>query len=294
VIGVAGTGPDGLVSRSVAEAAMAEPELNALVRVVEVPDRFVSGEGGALVNAVNGKPAIPPGRKRRASDAGVDGLPTLLSNAETFAQLAVLVMLGPDGYASTGTTDEPGTVLLTVGGAVSRPAVVEVPSGIPLGVVLDICGARVADGVLVGGYHGKWLPREAAYNVPVSRAGLAAAGGALGAGIVLPLGEGTCPVGEVARISRYLAKESSGQCGPCQLGLPGIARSLSALAEGSGGWTRWTPRGAPRAPPVAAGVQPPGRRIQICLLGHRGVHRRPGRARVPRRLRPAGGGHPAA
>ena len=235
VVGVAGTGPDGLVSRSVAEAAAAEPELKALVRVVEVPDRFVSGEGGALVNAVNGKPAIPPGRKRRASDAGVDGLPTLLSNAETFAQLAVLAMLGPDGYASIGTADEPGTVLLTVGGAVSRPAVVEVPSGVPLGVVLDICGAKVADGVLVGGYHGKWLPREVAYNVPVSRAGLAAAGGALGAGIVLPLGEGTCPVGEVARIARYLAKESSGQCGPCQLGLPGIARSLSALAEGSGG-----------------------------------------------------------
>jgi ferredoxin len=165
----------------------------------------------------------------------VDGLPTLLSNAETFAQLAVLAMLGPDGYASIGTADEPGTVLLTVGGAASRPAVVEVPSGIPLGVVLDICGAKVGDGVLVGGYHGKWLPREVAYNVPVSRAGLAAAGGALGAGIVLPLGEGTCPVGEVARIARYLAKESSGQCGPCQLGLPGIARSLSALAEGSGG-----------------------------------------------------------
>jgi NADH:ubiquinone oxidoreductase subunit F (NADH-binding)/ferredoxin len=235
VIGVAGTGPDGLVARSVAEAAAAEPELKALVRVVEVPDRFVSGEGGALVNAVNGKPAIPPGRKRRASDSGVDGLPTLLSNAETFAQLAVLAMLGPDAYASVGTADEPGTVLLTVGGAVSRPAVVEVPSGLPLGVVLDICGARVGDGVLVGGYHGKWLPREVAYDVPVSRAGLAAAGGALGAGIVLPLGEGTCPVGEVARIARYLAKESSGQCGPCQLGLPGIARSLSALAEGSGG-----------------------------------------------------------
>ena len=113
VVGVAGTGPDGLVGRSVTEAAAAEPELKALVRVVEVPDRFVSGEGGALVNAVNGKPAIPPGRKRRASDAGVDGLPTLLSNAETFAQLAVLAMLGPDCYASIGTADEPGTVLLT-------------------------------------------------------------------------------------------------------------------------------------------------------------------------------------
>ena len=72
-------------------------------------------------------------------------------------------------------------------------------------------------------------------DVPVSRAGLDAAGGMLGAGIILPLGANTCPMGEVARIVRYLAKESSGQCGPCKLGLPGLARSMSALADGSGG-----------------------------------------------------------
>jgi ferredoxin len=196
---------------------------------------FRSGEGGALVNAVNGHAPLPPGRKRRASDGGVDGLPTLLSNAETFAQLAVLGLLGAEGYASAGTAGEPGTVLLTVGGSAARPAVVEVPTGTSLGTVLDICEARAQDGVLVGGYHGAWLPAEVAYDVPVSRAGLEAAGGALGAGVVLPLGPGTCPLGEVARVARYLAAESSGQCGPCKLGLPGIARALSAIVDGSGG-----------------------------------------------------------
>jgi ferredoxin len=100
---------------------------------------------------------------------------------------------------------------------------------------MDICEVTAHDGVLVGGYHGMWLTAEVADEVPVSRAGLDAAGGTLGAGIVLPLGAGTCPLGEVARIVRYLAKESSGQCGPCKLGLPGIARSMSALADGSGG-----------------------------------------------------------
>ncbi|HUY52497.1 MAG TPA: NADH-ubiquinone oxidoreductase-F iron-sulfur binding region domain-containing protein [Streptosporangiaceae bacterium] len=220
---------------SVAEAVRAEPDLKKVVRVVEVPERFVAGEGGALVNAVNGKIPLPPGKKRRASDSGVDGQPTLLSNAETFAQLAVLAMLGQEGYASDGTPDEPGTVLLTVGGSAGRPAVVEVPAGIPLGTVLDICEATAREGVLVGGYHGMWIPGEIADDVPVSRAGLDAAGGALGAGIVMPLGGGTCPLGEVARIVRYLAKESSGQCGPCKLGLPGLARSMSALADGSGG-----------------------------------------------------------
>ncbi len=231
VIGVTRTD----VARSISSAASAEPDLKRLVRVVKVPDRFVVGEGGALVNALNGKTPRPPGRKILPSDYGIHDLPTLLSNAETYAQVAVLAMLGPDGYASAGTRDEPGTTLLSVGGSVDNPAVVEVPFGLPLGEVLDLCSASPADGVLVGGYHGMWLPADLAYSVPVSRGGLTAAGGTLGAGVVLPLGGGTCPLGEVARVAGYLAKESSGQCGPCKLGLPAIARALIALADGSGG-----------------------------------------------------------
>ncbi|HUJ07408.1 MAG TPA: NADH-ubiquinone oxidoreductase-F iron-sulfur binding region domain-containing protein [Streptosporangiaceae bacterium] len=211
------------------------PPLRRRVQVVQVPNRFVTGEAGALVNAINGKAALPPGRKTRASDSGVRGLPTLLSNAETFAQLAVLAMLGPEGYASAGTPAEPGTLLLSVGGCAARPAVVEVPSGLPLGRVLDLCDTRPCEGVLVGGYHGMWLPDETAYDTPVSRAGLEAVGGTLGAGVVMPLGRGSCPLGEVARVAAYLAGESSGQCGPCRLGLPGIARSLAAVTTGSGG-----------------------------------------------------------
>jgi len=232
VIGVAGQGPH---VDSVADAVDADPELRRLVRITVTADRFVSGESGALVNAINGRVPVPPGRKVRASERGVGGQPTLLSNAETFAQLAVLAMLGPAGYATAGTRDEPGTTLLSVGGCAARPAVVEVPLGAPLGAVLDICEADPAAGVLVGGYHGMWLTAEAAYAAPVSRAGMTAAGGSLGAGIVLPLDPGTCPLGEVARVTAYLAKESSGQCGPCMLGLPAIARSLAALVQGSGG-----------------------------------------------------------
>ena len=177
VVAVAGDGPH---VRSVTEAVNADPDYRRAVVVVCLPDRFVSGESGALVNAINGRAALPPGHKTRASDSGVGGLPTLLSNAETFAQLAVLALSGPAGYASVGSSDEPGTVLLTVGGSVARPAVVEVPTGVPLGEVLDICGAEAAEAVLVGGYHGMWLSAQAAYDVRVSRAGLIAAGGTLG------------------------------------------------------------------------------------------------------------------
>jgi NADH:ubiquinone oxidoreductase subunit F (NADH-binding)/ferredoxin len=232
VVAVAGDGPH---ARSMLEAVAADSGISRLVRLVSVPDRFVSGESSALVSAVNGNRALPPGTKTRTSDSGVYGMPTLLSNAETFAQLAVLAMLGPAGYASAGAPDEPGTVLLTVGGSVRRPAIVETPSGEPLGHILDICQASPAHGVLVGGYHGMWLSPEAAYNIPVSRAGLAAAGGMLGAGVVLVLGDESCPLSEVARVAGYMAGQSSGQCGPCKVGLPAVARSLAAITAGSDG-----------------------------------------------------------
>jgi NADH:ubiquinone oxidoreductase subunit F (NADH-binding)/ferredoxin len=232
VVAAAGDGPH---LQSVREAVASDRTISRMTRVVSVPDRFVSGEGGALINAINGKTALPPGTKVLASDSGVKGLPTLLSNAETYAQLAILAMLGPAGYASAGLEREPGTVLLTIGGSVARPAVAEVPTGIPLGHILDICGAEMPSGVLVGGYHGMWLTADAAYGVPVSRTALAAAGGSLGAGIVLVLGDDSCPLGEVSRVASYLAMQSSGQCGPCKLGLPSVAKSLAAIASGAGG-----------------------------------------------------------
>ncbi|MFI0454067.1 NADH-ubiquinone oxidoreductase-F iron-sulfur binding region domain-containing protein [Actinomadura sp. 6N118] len=214
------------------ELAIQERELDERARVVRLPERFITGESGALVRGINGRRPIPPGRKGHASTRGVDGLPTLLSNAETYAQLAVLAGLGPDAYGKVGIPEEPGTVLLTVTGSARFPAVVETPSGAPLAHLLDLCGSRAGEGVLVGGYHGAWLTGDIATRTQVSRVSLSEAGGTLGAGIVMPLGRGTCPIGEVARVARYMAAESAGQCGPCRLGLPDVAGALAALAGG--------------------------------------------------------------
>ncbi|MFG2073937.1 NADH-ubiquinone oxidoreductase-F iron-sulfur binding region domain-containing protein [Nonomuraea maritima] len=204
------------------------------IRVVGIEERFISGEGGALVRAVNGEEGIPPGRKKRAAVSGVHGLPTLLSNTETYAQLALLAEYGPGTYAAVGTSKEPGTILLTVSGGAAHGAVIETPTGTLLADVLALCEAEAGDGVLVGGYHGAWLSAEVAQAVEISREGMKLAGATLGAGIIVPLGESTCPLGEAARVTSYLAAQSAGQCGPCRLGLPDVARAMCALVEGTG------------------------------------------------------------
>jgi NADH:ubiquinone oxidoreductase subunit F (NADH-binding) len=223
---------DPAVAEVLHRAIGARPDAGRFV-VDQVPDRFLSGEARALVRALSGGPALPPGRRVLPTDRGVDGAPTLLSNAETFGQLAVLVRLGPHGYRAVGDADEPGTTLLTVTGAVANPGVFEVPLGTGLDQVALVAGASASQAVVIGGYHGAWLPPDP--SIRLSRSGLAAAGGTLGAGAVNFIGVDTCALGELARVTQWLAGQSAKQCGPCAFGLPALAADVRALTAGQAG-----------------------------------------------------------
>jgi NADH:ubiquinone oxidoreductase subunit F (NADH-binding) len=85
--------------------------------------------------------------------------------------------------------------------------------------------------VLVGGYHGAWLTPEQAGHLTLSNADLRPFGAAVGAGVLVALPTDRCGIVESARVVRYLALESAGQCGPCLNGLPRIAATFSALDE---------------------------------------------------------------
>lgn len=224
------------IRAALAERGLSDRRGQALrARVVRTPERMVSGEASSVIRAVNGGPALPPGRRERAAESGVGGAPTLLSNAETFAQLAVAARIGSRRYCNTGLDSEPGTVMLTISGAVARPMVVEVPTGVPLRYVLQLAGAPpLPQGVLTGGYHGNWIDAVAVHESVVSKQSLAAVGGALGAGAILPIGPETCPLGEALRVANWLAAETAGQCGPCRLGLPAAAGGLSDVINGGG------------------------------------------------------------
>lgn len=218
------------VARSVRTAVAERGPAGGLVRVARLPERFVTGEGTSLINGIEGRAALPSGQKVRTSDRGLGGVPTLLSNTETYAQLAVAARLGSSGYRTLGLPTEPGTLLLTIAGS----TVVEVPAGTSLAYVLELFGFSPGEGVLVGGYHGRFLAPAAARSVTLSRQSLATAGAVLGAGAVLPLPADTCPAGEVARVVRWMADESAGQCGPCVRGLPSLASAVEELVAGGG------------------------------------------------------------
>nr|MDQ2838672.1 oxidoreductase [Actinomycetota bacterium] len=187
------------------QRALASRPAGRLFELHAVPEGFIAGEARALIGALNGGPAVPPGRRVLPTEQGVHGQPTVLSNAETFAQVGVLVRLGAPAFAGVGTATEPGTTLLTVTGAVSRPGVLEVPFGTSLGAVAGATGAGPSQAVVAGGYHGCWL--APAPELVLSRAGLATAGGTLGAGVLIFVGEQTCPLAELGRVTEWLAGE---------------------------------------------------------------------------------------
>ncbi|GAB2987996.1 proton-conducting membrane transporter [Amycolatopsis acidiphila] len=214
--------------------ALAERRDALPVTVVVAPDYFVAGQESAVVAAIEGRPALPADRLELTARSGVHGRPTLVQNVETLAHVAQIARYGPRWFRRCGTAEEPGTFLATVSGAVRHGGVHEVPVGIPLTDLLGRAGAPAGElrAVLVGGYHGTWIPAADA-STPLSRKALAPIGGSLGAGVVVALDSTRCGLKAAADVMNYLSSQSARQCGPCLNGLPAMARTMTALAEGA-------------------------------------------------------------
>lgn len=220
------------LARAIRERAPRNGDENA-VELCAVPSGFVTGEESALIDRLDGG----PGRPRFAPptwERGVAGRPTLSSNPETFAHLALIWRHGADWFRELGTPAEPGSALVTLGGPVADPGVFEIEIGTSVGSLTQAAGGLTANvgAALVGGYGGAWVRAAGLADVPLSNAGLAPYGASLGSGVVVLLDSHACPVAETARLLRWLAVESAGQCGPCTHGLPAIAGEFAAIAAG--------------------------------------------------------------
>jgi len=232
------------------ELALAERTSRGLHRrlsivPVAVPDTYVAGQETALVAHLNGRPALPTFTPPRPFESGVGGRPTLVQNAETVAQVALIARHGGAWFRGAE------TALFSVSGAVASPGVYEARTGTPLPGLVERAGGltRTPRAVLVGGYAGEWIDGRDARTL---RLGLDTPG----VGVVSVLGEGHCGICETARIVRYLARESAGQCGPCVNGLAALADRLERPGPDEALLRRWAGeiagRGACRHPDGAA------------------------------------------
>ncbi|HEY6758541.1 MAG TPA: NADH-ubiquinone oxidoreductase-F iron-sulfur binding region domain-containing protein [Baekduia sp.] len=192
---------------------------------------YVAGEETAVLAHLEGGAALPRVTPPLPVQQGFKGRPTLVQNVETLAHIALIARHGPEWFRAVGTVERPGTMLVTLSGAVRAPGVHEVPVGTTVDEVLARSGGATEPlrALLVGGYFGAWVAPDAP-GLALEDALLRAHGAAVGAGVVVALGVSSCPVAETARLASYLAAESAGQCGPCFNGLPALAAVVERFA----------------------------------------------------------------
>jgi NADH:ubiquinone oxidoreductase subunit F (NADH-binding) len=195
------------------------------------PAHYVAGEESSLSQWIDGGSAIPTFRPDRPSIPVILGRAALVDNAETLAHVALIARFGSEWFRSVGTPDSPGTTLLTISGAVTRPGVYEAAFGQTVEALVGYAGAESGgvSAVLLGGYGGTWLPGHEIVT-PLASEELKKVGCQIGPGVMVALGSGHCGLAETARIVEWMATQSAGQCGPCVFGLPALAEDLKAIA----------------------------------------------------------------
>ena len=225
------------------------------------------------MNRLNGGEAQPTFVPPRPYERGVGGRPTLVANAETYAHIALIVRHGPEWFRTCGTLDAPGTALVHRNGSGRTAGRRRGPTG--HGAWPTFCAwpanqQRSLQAVLTGGYgRGTWLTMRQTHT-PTTPAAFAAAGAALGPGVVVALAARACGPAESGRILRWLADETAGHLGTLRLRAP----------RDRGRFRR------PRHLPGRSGRPSPAPRTAV---GHPGAGRlpSPGRRGAFRRQRPA-------
>lgn len=193
---------------------------------------YLTGQETALIAALSGRQPKPTLTPPYPFERGLRGRPTVVSNAETFAHVALIARHGADWFRALGTPQSPGTRLVTVSGSVRQAGVIEIAGGTDLDALLNAAGGATENvqGVLLGGYAGVWAGPEA-LHWRLGETELRSRGATLGPGIVHVLSESGCVVAQTARAARWLSDESAGQCGPCVNGLDAIASALEQLCD---------------------------------------------------------------
>ena len=170
-----------IVDAAAAERTQASAE-PVRIRVMTAADRFVAGEASAVVHWIEDSVPTPTRKPPRISERGLGGRPTLVHNVETLAHLALIARYGASWFRAVGTAQEPGSMLVTILGAVNQPCVCEIAIGTSLQETLSVASGAAAplQALLLGGYYGSWVETAAAETMPFSSEGLASLGAGAG------------------------------------------------------------------------------------------------------------------
>jgi NADH:ubiquinone oxidoreductase subunit F (NADH-binding) len=218
-------------------SALAELDSSAFgevdIAVITVEPTYVAGEETAAVRRINGGPAKPTDKPPRPFEEGVSGLPTMVSNVETLANLPFIHEHGSQAFRAVGTPMSPGTFLATITGGDKPAALYEIPHGAAFSDLLEVHGLTPDEvrGALMGGYFAGLLNTDI-LDATLDHETIRRLGSGLGCGAISILTD-DCPVAVAASVMSYFDRENAGQCGSCFNGTAAMAAVTSALRDGA-------------------------------------------------------------
>ena len=205
------------------------------IEVALTGDSYVAGEESALMEAIEGKRAMPRFRPPFPAQYGLFGKPTNINNVKTLSYVPEIMSRGGEWFASIGHERSTGTAILCLSGALNYTGMMEVPLGINLKDVLydaagGIRGGKQLKFLQTGGPLGGVL---AADNVDIvlDFEVLRNAGAILGSGGIIAADEDTCVVDLTRALVAFCQYESCGKCFPCRMGMSHLLEVLERICS---------------------------------------------------------------
>ncbi len=199
---------------------------------------FVCGEETALIASMEGKRGEPRVKPPFPAESGYMQKPTNVNNVETFANVPVIFLKGPEWYSSIGTEKSKGTKVFALAGKINNVGLIEVPMGITLREMMYEIGGGIKNGkkfkaVQTGGPSGGCLT-EAHLDTPIDFDSLVAAGSMMGSGGMIVMDEDDCMVSIAKFYLEFIVEESCGKCTPCRIGNKRMLEILEKITQGKG------------------------------------------------------------
>ncbi len=235
LVAVCESAGESLQAMSTAIAERGRERHGARLELRPIPPGYLTGQESALISHLDGGTGLPRFTPPMPFERGVGGRPTMVSNAETYAHIALICRHGADWFRELGTDAEPGSALVTISGVLADPGVYEIEWGTKLRALVRAAGGLTAAprAALLEGYGGTWIGAEHLAELTLSDEALARHDASLGAGVIFLLDGAACPVAETARVVRWMSDQSARQCGPCLHGLHALAEEFEQAASSS-------------------------------------------------------------
>jgi NADH-quinone oxidoreductase subunit F len=209
------------------------------LQVFEGHGSYVAGEETAMLESMQGRPAMPRQKPPfYPTDYGLYGKPTLVNNVETLCNIPRILHKGAAWFTQVGTEKCPGTMMFSLSGAIKRPGVYEMPMGVTVRELIEQCGGGVAAGrkikaVFPGGPAFSMVTADQ-LDLPMDFDSLKKAGTGLGSAGVIVVDDATCMVRQTLKCSNFFKGESCGQCPPCRMGTINLATLMTKIEAGEG------------------------------------------------------------